>query len=477
MGSEDVIVPVGLHTYTFTYKSERQLGFFQDHDELYWNVTGNGWSFPIDKATATVKLPETVSPEDITAALYTSAQGSTAEDGTFKINPDSTLYFETTQPLQIYEGLTIVAGWPKGIVTPPSVVDNFWAGIYANLDYILGILGLIALISFYLYAWHKRGRDPKKQSIVALYESPRDFSPAFLRYVNRMGSDNKAFAAALINLAVRGHITIGESKDFWRRTTYTLTKQASPTSKSEPSEDEKVLLTKLFADTDTITLEKSSSPKVTEASQTFSSTLKSAAGDTYFKKNAAAIVGGVFFSCGILFATGTAASAVRYSVDSIWPVVFWTTLIVGIILVNAIFAWLMRAYTIEGRKLADEIEGFKLFLSATEKERLAFHNPPDKTPELFEKMLPFALALGVEHQWADNFSDVFKRLEEQGVNYVPAWYYGNSISHFAPSSFASNVGSTFAGVVSAASTPPGSSSGFSGGSSGGGGGGGGGGGW
>src|SRR4029077_13113687 len=96
---------------------------------------------------------------------------------------------------------------------------------------------------------------------------------------------------------------------------------------------------------------------------------------------------------------------------------------------NIIFGRLVRAYTVEGRKLADEIEGFKLFLTVTEKDRLAFHNPPEKTPELFERMLPFALALGVEHQWAQQFADVFAKLENQGINYAPIWYYG-SIGHF-----------------------------------------------
>jgi uncharacterized membrane protein len=142
---------------------------------------------------------------------------------------------------------------------------------------------------------------------------------------------------------------------------------------------------------------------------------------------------------------------------------------------HIVFGWLLKAYTLEGRKLADEIEGFKLFLSVTEKDRLNFHNPPEKTPQLFEKMLPFALALGVEHKWAEQFAEVFARLKEQGVAYSPVWFHG-TFGSFNPTSFSSSVGNNFTGAVAAAATPPGSSSGFSGGS-GGGGGGGGGGGW
>jgi uncharacterized membrane protein len=168
---------------------------------------------------------------------------------------------------------------------------------------------------------------------------------------------------------------------------------------------------------------------------------------------------------------------VRFGPQSVLQYIFWPALVLSLLLINVVFGVILRAYTVAGRKLADEIQGFKLFLSVTEKDRLAFHNPPERTPELFEKMLPYALVLGVEHEWAEQFAQVFARLEVvDGVGYSPAWYYG-SLGHFTPTAFASEVGDSFSGVVSSASTPPGSSSGGSGGFSGGGGGGGGGGGW
>jgi uncharacterized membrane protein len=184
---------------------------------------------------------------------------------------------------------------------------------------------------------------------------------------------------------------------------------------------------------------------------------------------------GIILSAATLIGMGITAAVVRYTVDSVLLVLFWPVLIVLLVGINIIFGWLVRAYTVEGRKIVDEIEGFKWFLSVTEKERLTFHNPPQQTPELFEKMLPYALALGVEHEWAQQFASVFAKLENQGVNYAPVWYYG-SMTHFTPDGFASEIGKTFTGVVSSSATPPGSSSG-GGGFSGGGGGGGGGGGW
>ena len=112
-----------------------------------------------------------------------------------------------------------------------------------------------------------------------------------------------------------------------------------------------------------------------------------------------------------------------------------------------------------------------------EKERLQILNPPDKTPELFEKHLPYALALDVENQWSEQFPDVLARTGEDRA-YSPAWYRGASFRATDMSRFTSSLGNSFAGAISSASSAPGSSSGSGGGgSSGGGGGGGGGSGW
>ena len=144
------------------------------------------------------------------------------------------------------------------------------------------------------------------------------------------------------------------------------------------------------------------------------------------------------------------------------------------IVICFIFYNLLKAPTNLGRATMDQVEGFKWFLSVTEKDRMNFHNPPEKTPELFEKFLPYALALGVQNKWAEQFNDVFKRLDEEGHGYTPSWYMGSNLALFSASHFASSFG----GAISSASTPPGSSSGMGGGGfSGGGGGGGGGGGW
>ncbi|MEO8065572.1 MAG: DUF2207 domain-containing protein [Candidatus Doudnabacteria bacterium] len=474
IGSQDVSIPPGEYDYTISYKTDRQLGFFGDHDELYWNVTGNGWVFPIDKVTAKVTLPKPVPKEQITAALYTGAQGSTAQEGTAQIT-DGGAEFSSTASLGSYEGLTIVVGWPKGIVTPPSKAENFRNAISSNLDYIIGILGFIIILGYFLFVWNKFGRDPKKNTIIAQYEPPQGFSPAFLRYIQRMGTDSRNFASAIIDLGVKGRLKITEEKGFLGKTSYTLTKTAE--KQANLPQEEKLLEDGFFALVNIFQLETENATVISKVRQDFANHLTLQAGKKYFSKNVLALALGIFLSIVTVVGVISASVITRYSVGSALQMLFLPVLVLAFLSLNIIFARLLRAYTEEGRRLTDEIEGFKLFLSVTEKDRLAFHNPPDKTPELFERMLPYALALGVEHEWAQQFADVFAKLEKQGVVYSPVWYYG-SFAHFAPDDFASSLGHSFTGVVASSSTPPGSSSGFSGGGfSGGGGGGGGGGGW
>ena len=142
-----------------------------------------------------------------------------------------------------------------------------------------------------------------------------------------------------------------------------------------------------------------------------------------------------------------------------------------------VFGHLLKAPTLQGRKVMDQAEGFKMFLSVTEKERMNLLNPPDQTPELFEKYLPYALALDVEQKWSEQFSTVFEKLAKAGTAYHPYWY-GGMHGGFRVNDFSSNLAGSFSNAISSSSTPPGSSSGGGGGGfSGGGGGGGGGGGW
>jgi uncharacterized membrane protein YgcG len=175
------------------------------------------------------------------------------------------------------------------------------------------------------------------------------------------------------------------------------------------------------------------------------------------------------FFGGLVFGTFLFARSVSFGAAFVF---------IAIGLTNAVFFHLLKAPTLKGRQVMDQIEGFKMYLSVAEKERLEILHPPEKTPELFEKYLPYALALDVENEWSEQFAEVLAQTQVDGQAYHPAWYRGSSWDGFRASSFADNLGGAFAGAIASASSPPGSSSGSGGGgSSGGGGGGGGGSGW
>ncbi len=213
IGEKDRYLKKGDYTYAITYRTNRQLGFFDQHDELYWNVTGNDWDFPIDKASATVRLPKTIPQDSLSVEGYTGISGSKDQNYTASIRSDGSAYIETTQTLSKRHGLTIVVTWPKGYIAEPTTSEKIDYLLSDNRHLIVASVGLIVLLIYYGLAWLKVGKDPEEGVIFPHYEPPSGYSPASLRFVLQMGYDNACFAAAIINLAVKGFLKIEEDED------------------------------------------------------------------------------------------------------------------------------------------------------------------------------------------------------------------------------------------------------------------------
>ena len=456
-GRRNRFVDPGMHTYEITYRTDRQLGYFEDHDELYWNVTGNGWGFPIDRVTATVTPPETVPLESVTVWAYTGPQGSTEGSYAAEVTGGQVLV-TATRGLGAREGLTLVVSWPKGHVYEPTPGDRLRTLLYDNRGLAVAILGALAVFAYLFYVWRRYGRDPEPGVIFPHYEPPPGYSPASARFIREMGYDNRAFTAAVINLAVNGWLEIEEHAD-----EYTLTRTGQV---GERSPGERELMDVLFGEGDVVVLERENHQVLQAARSAHRKALKRDFEKIYFFTNSLLMLPSVFgavLMVGGIVATGSFAPLV------IAPIVL-------IVAAHVLFYFLLKAPTRRGRLLMDKLEGFRMYLDVAEKDELNLRNPPQKTPELFERYLPFALALEVEQAWAEQFAEVFARMRpEDQAAYRPSWYRGN----FSPSrvgQFASGVGAGLTSAIASASTPPGSSSG-GGGFSGGGGGGGGGGGW
>lgn len=527
IGKENVFLKPGSYTYSLTYQTDRQIGFFPGYDEIYWNVTGNDWAFPIEEASATIILPDQANILQYSA--YTGRKGSKATDAEVIDLTGNTIQFRTTLPLHPGEGLTVAVAWPKGIVPEPDAMAKASVLMQDNLTVISGIIGLCILFFYYIIVWLKVGKDPESGTIFPRFEPPAGFTPAAARFVMRMGFDNKTFATAIVSMAVKKYLSIRDDD-----ATFTLTKMKT----AQPDHlfrGEKKVANKLFSGSSTLELKKSNHRKISESITALKKSLQNDFEKLHFKRNALYTVPGLIitvFIIGSIILTAPqkelagfmsvwlsgwsiGCAALLYTVFTAWKAVFsghsdlgekggaifislfalpffggwflglyalstatsWLSIIVLLVIigVNIIFYYLLRAPTINGRKIMDQLEGLKLYLSVAEKDRLNILNPPEKTPALFEKFLPWALALDVEQQWSEQFSDIIAKAMKDG-SYEPVWF--NNHRPFSASAMASSLGSSLASTISSSSTAPGSSSGSGGGgSSGGGGGGGGGGGW
>ena len=184
----------GPHTFRITYRTDRQFRFFDDYDELYWSVTGNGWQFPILRTSATILLPDGVKPQRL--AYFTGVANATGRDATVVQQADK-IVFSTTRPLAKGEGLTISVMLPKGSLVVP---DDAPALI------VVAALGLLVLVAYHLLAWRRAGRSLSSNIIVPAWDPPENVSPAVANYIDNKGFRNgvgMAMSAALLGLAVK----------------------------------------------------------------------------------------------------------------------------------------------------------------------------------------------------------------------------------------------------------------------------------
>ncbi len=529
IGDKNITLKPGQYSYELTYHTDRQLGFFKTHDELYWNVTGNGWAFPLDKVTATVELP--AGAKVLSTEGYTGVYGSKGSDYTAHHDNSGRAEFRTTRPLKPYEGLTIVVTWPKGFVQEPSGADKARTFFLDNRSTTAGTAGIIILLIYYLLAWLRIGKDPEQGVIIPLYEAPKGFSPAAVRYVIHMGFDHRAFAAAIVDIAIKGFITIKQDT----KGNYTLTRKGG--NSQVLSRGESQVVRQLFLGGDTLAIKTSNHAAIRKAIKSLEKSLAVDYEKIYFLTNKGALIPGwvlsiitiamiVILSRSIPIAgfmsvwlSGWTAgcAALVYSAFTAWRAVitghskrisalssalfstlFSLPFLAGecfglwmfskatslpavltlfiVLLLNILFYHLMKAPTIKGRKIMDQIEGLRLYLSVAEKDRLEELQPAERPLDVFEKFLPYALALDVEQKWCEKFSRILSQAAQES-GYTPIWYTGVHLGASGVAGLASSL-SDMSSSISSASSPPGSSSGSGGGgSSGGGGGGGGGGGW
>lgn len=520
LGNKERLLSPGIYEYEIRYETENQIVFFDKYDELYWNVNGTAWNFPVDTVSAKVVLPN--GSNILQYACYKGTYGSTSQNcNAQKIS--NTIIQWSAKDLAIQEGLTIAVGFSKGTITappPPGFLNKY--GIL-----LLCVFGFISLIFHFYKSWLKYGVDPEKPIVYPQFNVPQNLSPASLGYLKEASFDNRLLTASIVNLAVKGFLKIKEQDDssffgLSKKKVFTLEKLKN--SVVDLPKEETVLMKKLFEESDFFTLEEKYDEKVKYMLNDFKTNLQFQH-DTFLDKGNnrnrlgfPAIIITAVYGLGLLFCD-TEKIVIGlwlyfillfffvlftfivkgFSISSrfVWVVPFGLFLLISrglhfnfdfiedrnylicfvFLIVSyigfVVYSYMIKKPTIEKLETESLIEGYKMYIGAAESEQLKFHNPPTMTPELFEKILPYAIVLKVDEIWGQKFANM---LQAASMTYQNNWYYGNT---FSSHNFANTLNSNLTNSLASASTQPSSSGSGSGGGgfSGGGGGGGGGGGW
>lgn len=457
IGDGDTTI-TGDYTYVLDYKLTYAINYFDDHDELYINITGTGWDVPINSVVANVTVPGKITNK----LCYTGATASTASNCTFTELGENKLTVKADS-LGVYEGLTVVLSMPKGTVADTTSQQRTQA-IIANLGIFLPILAIIGVI----IASTKVNKN-KKITVIPNFDVPKGWNPLRGGFIYKNGLPSNIITAQIINLAINKYIKIKQVS----KKEYELIK----TDKSAPTDaEERILYDGLFSEKDTVSLKSLSTKFYSTVATLKASTEKRLYSEEYYSNTQKSISNkfGFLGIIGIILCFVSVMLFANYAAMS-W---FFGLLISFIII--TIFGFSIDKRSATGNEMYYELEGLKMYINTAEKHRIEFHDNPKKYLGVFEQLLPYAMIFGLEKKWAKEFEDLYVE--------PPSWYEGSNnslfnayllttslshmnhqvVAHATPSNSANGFASSHGGS---------GGSGFSGGSSGGGFGGGGGGSW
>lgn len=451
-------------TLVLRYRATNGLRFFDEHDELYWNVTGDEWDVPIRAATADIQLPP--GTPGVRAIAFNGVYGSTARDATVRIE-GVVVGIVMPHPLEYHEGLTAVVGWNKGVVAAPSVAARTVETMRSNWPLLIPLPVLL----FAFAHWRRSGMDPRQRPIVVQYDPPQGMTPAEAGTLIDNSAEMRDITATLVDLAVRGYIRIEEQQNpklfglFGGGTTYMLHRLKASDGLSP---HEVAVFNGIFSERgDHVPLDELKDEFYKQLNPIRDAIFDQLTGNGFYKSRPDKVKQnwtGLAFGFGIVIGVGGAFASKAFLLT---PVPFVIAGVVSFIIV-VLFAQIMPARTETGARALENVLGFEEFLRRVEadhlKQIIVGH------PELFDKFLPYAMAFGVEKQFARAFEGIYTQ--------PPQWYVGPSVMNFNVSHFSTSMShlSTVAATTLSSSPRSSGGSGFGGGGGSGGGGGGGGGG-
>jgi uncharacterized membrane protein len=445
-------------TVMIRYRLLDAIWFYEDHDELYWNVTGDQWDVPIESSSAHIELPPGTT--GLRAIAYTGVFGSRAQDARVQIDAN-TVEIQANRRLGFHEGLTAVIGWDKGFVHQPGAAARVMLFLRSNWPLFLPI----ATFFLMFWLWWTRGRDPERDSVTVQYEPPDKLTPGECGTLVDNEAAMRDITATLVDLAVKGYLTI-EQKDESHLLGLTHSKQYVFHMKQPPAQwssarpHELQMLAALFdngARRD-VSLSDLQNNFYTQLPGIRDAIFDALMGDGYYLHRPDTVRQG-YIGAGLII--GILIAFFGGNLGAATGVARFTWILAGIFTggVICIFGWFMPARTITGARTLAKVLGFEDFLGRVESDRI---ERLEKTPELFEKFLPYAMALHVEKKWVQAFSGIAMQ--------PPQWYQGPYAAGFVPYVFVSDLNLMSSQVGSAMMSSPRSSGGLGGSGFGGGGG-------
>jgi len=462
-GANDVTRTIIVH-----YHVLNAVRFFEGHDELYWNVTGDEWDVPIQSAEAQISLPQGTTGLHVLA--FTGTYGSKSQDARTEV-AGSLVSVAMQRPLAFHEGLTAVVGWDKGFVHEPTATQSIERLLQSNWPLGIPILAFVVMA----WVWWTRGRDPRRNPIAVQYEPPGGLTPGELGTLVDASANMRDITATLVDLAVRGYILIEEKEEKHLMGLYSNKDYSFHLLKKAPEwtglkQHEEKLLSGMFTGgtEDVVTLSELHNKFYTNLQGIKDSLLNSLVEHGYYLHRPDIVRGG-WIAAGVVIAVLMIAGGVWLSANrGMQPLPFVLAgIATGIVIIG--WGWFMPAHTNEGMRALEGALGFEDFLQHVESDRI---QRIEKTPALFEKFLPYAMALGVEKKWVGAFQGIFTQ--------PPSWYQGGVYGpNFYALGFVNGLNAMSMQAASVMSSAPRSASGsgfggggFSGGGFGGGGGGG-----
>jgi uncharacterized membrane protein YgcG len=417
-------------TISINYTVSDAIKFFTDYDEFYWNVTGDEWSIPIESAGAHIVLPGGAA--NLRAKAFTGAYRSTGRDADVQITGTG-VDVQTRDPLPMHEGLTVSVAFDKGAVREPSALSRLSLFLRSNWPLFMPIVAFFAMF----WWWWTRGRDPRLRPIAAQYQPPDNLSPGEVGTLIDNSVDMRDITASIVDLAVRGYLTIEEKQQdhllgltHSKNYVFHLKKSRAEWNSLKPHEQE--LLDGIFSGGnagDAVPLDALHNTFYANIPGIRNQIFASLVGDGYYAQRPDS-VRSTYILFGVLTGFILVAGGIWIANHSgMQPLPFVVAgLLTGAIICG--FGWFMPARTQAGARALEGVLGFEDFLAHVESDRF---NRTIKTPEMFEKFLPFAMALGVEKNWSKAFQGIYTQ--------PPQWYQGSYGPNFYPYMFANDLNS------------------------------------